>query len=77
MGADDYLAKPFNPHELTARVAAILRRTGPREGRDVAGPGRFPATNETPWSLDGGRLDRPGQPALHARAERRPRSTGG
>jgi two-component system OmpR family response regulator len=26
-GADDYLAKPFNPHELTARVAAILRRS--------------------------------------------------
>jgi DNA-binding response OmpR family regulator len=25
-GADDYLAKPFNPHELTARVPAILRR---------------------------------------------------
>jgi DNA-binding response OmpR family regulator len=30
MGADDYLAKPFNPHELTARVAAVLRRTSPR-----------------------------------------------
>ena len=29
MGADDYLAKPFNPHELPARVAAILRRSGP------------------------------------------------
>ncbi len=29
-GADDYLAKPFNPHELTARVAAILRRTRSR-----------------------------------------------
>ncbi len=28
-GADDYLAKPFNPHELTARVAAILRRAQP------------------------------------------------
>jgi two-component system, OmpR family, response regulator len=27
MGADDYLVKPFNPHELTARVAAILRRS--------------------------------------------------
>ena len=27
LGADDYLAKPFNPHELTARVSAILRRT--------------------------------------------------
>ena len=27
-GADDYLAKPFNPRELTARIKAILRRTG-------------------------------------------------
>ncbi len=35
MGADDYLAKPFNPHELTARVAAILRRSSPR-GPDTA-----------------------------------------
>lgn len=32
-GADDYLAKPFNPHELTARVAAILRRTRGSERR--------------------------------------------
>ncbi len=28
-GADDYLAKPFNPRELLARVKAILRRTRP------------------------------------------------
>jgi len=27
LGADDYLAKPFNPNELTARVQAVLRRT--------------------------------------------------
>ncbi|WP_029911745.1 response regulator [Caulobacter sp. UNC358MFTsu5.1] len=27
LGADDYLAKPFNPRELTARIRAILRRT--------------------------------------------------
>ena len=26
LGADDYLAKPFNPRELLARIKAILRR---------------------------------------------------
>ena len=28
LGADDYLAKPFNPRELLARIRAVLRRTG-------------------------------------------------
>jgi DNA-binding response OmpR family regulator len=36
LGADDYLGKPFNPHELTARVAAILRRTRPAAAEDDA-----------------------------------------
>ncbi len=27
VGADDYVAKPFNPRELLARVKAVLRRT--------------------------------------------------
>lgn len=29
IGADDYLPKPFNPRELTARIRAILRRNEP------------------------------------------------
>jgi two-component system OmpR family response regulator len=31
LGADDYLGKPFNPRELTARIRAVLRRSGPEE----------------------------------------------
>lgn len=33
LGADDYLAKPFNPRELLARIRAILRR----KSKDVPG----------------------------------------
>ncbi|MEK0416084.1 MAG: osmolarity response regulator [Pseudomonadota bacterium] len=31
VGADDYLAKPFNPRELLARIHAVLRRRPPEE----------------------------------------------
>jgi two-component system, OmpR family, response regulator len=31
IGADDYMAKPFNPRELVARIRAILRRNEPQE----------------------------------------------
>jgi two-component system, OmpR family, response regulator CpxR len=34
LGADDYLAKPFNPRELAARIRAILRRYEQRPPAD-------------------------------------------
>ena len=46
LGADDYLPKPFNPRELSARLKAILRRS-----RD---PSETNLTTDR-WSLDTGR----------------------
>ena len=46
LGADDYMAKPFNPRELLARLRAVLRRR--------AQPAQTAATNIQfgPFSLD-------------------------
>ena len=35
-GADDYVAKPFNPRELTARMQAVLRRVAADENQRAA-----------------------------------------
>jgi two-component system phosphate regulon response regulator OmpR len=40
-GADDYLAKPFLPRELTARIAAVLRRR-------LSTPAAAPLADEEP-----------------------------
>lgn len=48
MGADDYIAKPFNPRELLARIKAVLRRSGPIDA--AAAKGRF--LQFADWRLD-------------------------
>lgn len=35
LGADDYVAKPFSPRELVARIRAILKRTAPEQAAQV------------------------------------------
>lgn len=39
LGSDDYVAKPFSPRELTARIRAILRRAQPAEPVPGSGDG--------------------------------------
>ncbi len=38
VGADDYLAKPFDLRELRARMKSVLRRSGGRKGEPAAAP---------------------------------------
>jgi two-component system OmpR family response regulator len=50
MGADDYMAKPFNPRELLARINAVLRRQASAlNASENAGA--------TSFSFDGWRID--------------------
>lgn len=49
MGADDYLAKPFNPRELLARIKAVMRRTHAEPERPTELPAELRFDR---WRLD-------------------------
>jgi two-component system OmpR family response regulator len=67
VGADDYLAKPFNPRELLARIRAVLRRAArasesapPGAGSAAAPDQRLPPAGRVRfdrWVLDLGRRE--------------------
>lgn len=82
MGADDYLPKPFNPAELTARVRAIMRREQAQSGapavlrygdleidleeRSVERAGEPVSLTRTEWLMLYQLASNPGKALLHA-----------
>ena len=50
MGADDYLAKPFNPRELLARIKSVLRRARSLPGN--LEPEAVKSLRFSGWALD-------------------------
>lgn len=50
VGADDYIAKPFNPRELLARIRAVLRRNNHQGETGTTDGARF--ANFGPFRLD-------------------------
>jgi len=85
LGADDYLVKPFELHELAARIRAVLRRHAGRAEpliehgdfrldpgrRKVYYQGREVSVSGREFSLLRALLDRPGQTLSRAQLEER------
>ena len=64
LGADDYLAKPFEPQELLLRIEAILRRAGPAP----SGPRKI-ALGRFAFDIDRAELSQEGSPVRLTEAE--------
>ncbi len=64
LGADDYLAKPFEPQELLLRVEAVLRRAGPKP----SGPRRI-SLGAFEFDMERSELSKDGQPVRLTEAE--------
>jgi DNA-binding response OmpR family regulator len=59
LGADDYIVKPFNPLELTARIRSVLRRTNqanPKPPTNAIRTGPFVLETKTQRLYKSGRL---------------------
>lgn len=61
LGADDYIAKPFDSNELLARIKAVLRRTSPmpEQERSITFPGISISLENYSVVLDGVQIEMP------------------
>jgi len=56
IGADDYVAKPFDPRELLARVKSVLRRIQAHAAAELPGTGKDKATTDALTAAPAGRV---------------------
>ena len=58
MGADDYITKPFEMRELSARIKAVLRRGGAQDNKDKSVSAQSASKEEKIYFENGWCLDR-------------------